>query len=165
MLHNGNFDRPCLTQRTASGTESVLQNSRCLVARCYGCHTTRLHHAVLSQVSETKGSAAVLWNCRVQIRGWIACIDGVQVASTPLVRMYVNIWPHGCRGLVCWSRANRLIGDVRCALLMTARSRQLGQATGIVITASHNPVEDSGVKLVDPSGEMLSQDWEVGQRT
>ena len=46
---------------------------------------------------------------------------------------------------------------------MSARSRQLGQATGIVITASHNPVEDNGVKLVDPSGEMLSQRWEVNR--
>ena len=44
---------------------------------------------------------------------------------------------------------------------MSARSRQLGQVTGIVVTASHNPVEDNGVKLVDPSGEMLSPDWEV----
>ena len=44
---------------------------------------------------------------------------------------------------------------------MSARSRQLGQVTGIVITASHNPAADNGVKLVDPSGEMLDPDWEV----
>ena len=44
---------------------------------------------------------------------------------------------------------------------MAARARQQGAATGIMLTASHNPVQDNGVKLVEPSGEMLSQDWEV----
>ena len=44
---------------------------------------------------------------------------------------------------------------------MAARARQLRQVTGIVITASHNPVEDNGVKLVEPSGEMLNPSWEV----
>ena len=39
---------------------------------------------------------------------------------------------------------------------------QLAKATGICITASHNPASDNGVKLVDPSGNMLSQAWEVG---
>lgn len=30
-----------------------------------------------------------------------------------------------------------------------------------MITASHNPEEDNGVKLVDPKGEMIEPDWEV----
>ena len=30
-----------------------------------------------------------------------------------------------------------------------------------MITASHNPVQDNGVKLVDPAGEMLAMSWEV----
>lgn len=29
-----------------------------------------------------------------------------------------------------------------------------------MITASHNPEPDNGVKLVDPHGEMLEQSWE-----
>lgn len=44
---------------------------------------------------------------------------------------------------------------------MAARSLLLGAATGLVVTASHNPAQDNGVKLVDPSGYMLEQSWEV----
>ena len=44
---------------------------------------------------------------------------------------------------------------------MAARSMLLDAATGLVVTASHNPAQDNGVKLVDPSGYMLEQSWEV----
>lgn len=32
--------------------------------------------------------------------------------------------------------------------------------TGLMVTASHNSVEDNGVKMVDPEGGMLAMDWE-----
>lgn len=44
---------------------------------------------------------------------------------------------------------------------MAARARVTGKTTGLMITASHNPVQDNGVKLVDPGGEMLALSWEV----
>ncbi|PGH32582.1 phosphoacetylglucosamine mutase [[Emmonsia] crescens] len=46
-------------------------------------------------------------------------------------------------------------------LLAGLRSRKLnGQCIGVMITASHNPAQDNGIKLVDPMGEMLEADWE-----
>jgi phosphomannomutase len=31
-------------------------------------------------------------------------------------------------------------------------------AVGVMVTASHNPEHDNGLKIVDPSGEMLVSD-------
>ncbi|XP_038616965.1 phosphoacetylglucosamine mutase [Tachyglossus aculeatus] len=48
----------------------------------------------------------------------------------------------------------------RMGLLAVLRAKQTKSAIGVMVTASHNPEEDNGVKLVDPLGEMLAPSWE-----
>ncbi|ETN86678.1 phosphoglucomutase/phosphomannomutase, alpha/beta/alpha domain I [Necator americanus] len=48
----------------------------------------------------------------------------------------------------------------RMGYLAGLRARELNQTIGLMITASHNPACDNGVKIVDPKGEMLASDWE-----
>ncbi|KAG1655668.1 hypothetical protein FOA52_011796 [Chlamydomonas sp. UWO 241] len=48
----------------------------------------------------------------------------------------------------------------RCGLLVGVRALLTQRACGVMVTASHNPVSDNGVKLVEPDGEMLPQAWE-----
>ncbi|KAF8168150.1 phosphoacetylglucosamine mutase [Crassisporium funariophilum] len=50
----------------------------------------------------------------------------------------------------------------RVGILAGLRSKRLdGKTIGVMVTASHNPEPDNGVKLVDPRGEMLEASWET----
>ncbi|KAA0050907.1 phosphoacetylglucosamine mutase [Cucumis melo var. makuwa] len=48
----------------------------------------------------------------------------------------------------------------RVGILAALRALKTGKRIGLMITASHNKVSDNGVKVADPSGGMLTQDWE-----
>ncbi|KAF8609327.1 phosphoacetylglucosamine mutase [Ceratobasidium sp. AG-I] len=49
----------------------------------------------------------------------------------------------------------------RVGVLAALRSKRLdGKTIGVMVTASHNPEHDNGVKLIDPRGEMLEAAWE-----
>nr|GME14292.1 phosphoacetylglucosamine mutase [Ipomoea batatas] len=48
----------------------------------------------------------------------------------------------------------------RVGILAALRSLKTGSVIGLMITASHNKVSDNGVKVADPSGGMLTQEWE-----
>ncbi|KAG8961270.1 Phosphoacetylglucosamine Mutase [Tulasnella sp. 419] len=54
----------------------------------------------------------------------------------------------------------------RVGVLAALRSKRLdGRTVGVMVTASHNPEHDNGVKLVDPRGEMLEAAWEAHATT
>ncbi|KAJ7944641.1 Phosphoacetylglucosamine mutase [Quillaja saponaria] len=48
----------------------------------------------------------------------------------------------------------------RVGILAALRSLKTHSVIGLMITASHNKVSDNGVKIADPNGGMLSQQWE-----
>ena len=48
----------------------------------------------------------------------------------------------------------------RMGMLAILRSRQLEKTVGLMVTASHNGVADNGIKMVDPTGDMLAPAWE-----
>ncbi|XP_069570470.1 phosphoacetylglucosamine mutase [Brachyistius frenatus] len=48
----------------------------------------------------------------------------------------------------------------RMGMMATLRSKKTEATIGVMVTASHNPEEDNGVKLIDPMGEMVTPAWE-----
>ncbi|KDQ16779.1 hypothetical protein BOTBODRAFT_106575 [Botryobasidium botryosum FD-172 SS1] len=66
-------------------------------------------------------------------------------------------------GTAGFRMAGSLLDSVmfRVGVLAAIRSKRLeGKTIGVMVTASHNPPVDNGVKLVDPRGEMLEASWE-----
>lgn len=48
----------------------------------------------------------------------------------------------------------------RTGVVAALRSLSTHGIVGVCITASHNPADENGVKIIDPTGHMLSADWE-----
>ncbi|CCD27480.1 phosphoacetylglucosamine mutase PCM1 NDAI_0K02890 [Naumovozyma dairenensis CBS 421] len=51
-------------------------------------------------------------------------------------------------------------GIVACLRSLTLQTSNKHSAIGVMVTASHNPPEDNGVKIIEPNGSMLLQEWE-----
>ena len=50
----------------------------------------------------------------------------------------------------------------RMGVLAGLRSKACGgKSVGAMVTASHNPADDNGIKIIDPNGEMLPEEWET----
>ena len=68
----------------------------------------------------------------------------------------------GFRGLAATLPSITVRMGVLAALrsLSTAGAASAPQSVGVMVTASHNEAPDNGVKLIDPSGEMMEPQWE-----
>ncbi|GAA5903540.1 hypothetical protein JCM8208_003619 [Rhodotorula glutinis] len=86
--------------------------------------------------------------------------QAIRQASASHPRPHNTTFAYGTAGF----RANADTLDstmFRVGILAALRSKKLaGQTIGVMVTASHNPEQDNGVKLVDPHGEMLHSSWE-----
>ena len=50
---------------------------------------------------------------------------------------------------------------MRTGVIAAARSLETRSTTGLMVTASHHPPKDNGVKVSDPDGSMLPVEWEL----
>ena len=73
--------------------------------------------------------------------------------------------PYGTAGFRCDETAMDPIA-FRCGFIanvvaaFSSKSRKRTQASGVVVTASHNHAKDNGVKLVDGEGNVLGERYE-----
>ena len=66
---------------------------------------------------------------------------------------------YGTAGFRC-DATKLVIAMERVGMLAALRSRDRdGLKIGVMVTASHNPHKDNGVKIVDPTGASFNTEW------
>ncbi|XP_042390847.1 phosphoacetylglucosamine mutase-like [Zingiber officinale] len=85
----------------------------------------------------------------------------------PILLDYVRQYPlpHGVRftyGTAGFRSEGSILASTvfRAGILAALRSLKTGSTVGLMLTASHNPISDNGVKIADPDGGMMIQQWE-----
>ncbi|CEF70380.1 Alpha-D-phosphohexomutase, C-terminal domain and Alpha-D-phosphohexomutase, alpha/beta/alpha domain I and Alpha-D-phosphohexomutase, alpha/beta/alpha domain II and Alpha-D-phosphohexomutase, alpha/beta/alpha I/II/III domain-containing protein [Strongyloides ratti] len=71
----------------------------------------------------------------------------------------VNFIPYGTAGFRGPASDLETI-MIRVGVVASMLAREEKKIVGVMITASHNPIDDNGVKIVDSNGEMINQKWE-----
>ena len=124
-----------LSASVAGAVQALAQASpRALPSYSYGTSGFRGPAATLDSVNVRMGMLAAIrsWSACKQARTKVSSSSGSHAAAA---------------GTVAASCASSS-GACPCPII------------GVVVTASHNEEGDNGIKLVDPSGEMMAQEWE-----
>lgn len=79
--------------------------------------------------------------------------DGNETSS---LNTYTNYGTAGFRGNA--TKIEHLF--YKLGLISALRCMKLNANIGVMVTASHNPIQDNGVKLIDSNGDMLESEWE-----
>ncbi|KIV94876.1 hypothetical protein PV10_02597 [Exophiala mesophila] len=88
-------------------------------------------------------------------------LDGITQSAQPYPIPQGRKFEYGTAGFRMKANAGLDHVIYTVGLIAALRSKKRNATVGIMITASHNPAEDNGVKLVDPLGDMLEQSWEA----
>ncbi|XP_053204220.1 phosphoacetylglucosamine mutase-like [Panonychus citri] len=75
-------------------------------------------------------------------------------------KKYPEVFAYGTSGIRCLG--HKLDSTAfRLGIVAGLRSQiNKGKAVGLMITASHNPSDDNGIKCIDSHGSMLDEEWE-----
>lgn len=91
---------------------------------------------------------------------WAHCASRIDAVLQQFPIPEHTVFSYGTAG---FRTTGCLLPAVGCRMSFVCALRSMvagGRSTGLMITASHNPWEDNGVKLVDVDGCMLSRSWE-----
>lgn len=143
----------CLPPQSASTASSrimPLSPAQLVAIRALSVAHPRSLAAYSYGTSGFRGLASTLDSVVLRM-GMMAAIRSWSIENTTL--------PHGAPSN---SRANSATSPVSpsAAASSSTSSSAVSPIIGLVITASHNDAPDNGIKLVDPTGEMMNQSWE-----